>query len=114
MGNKYFFGRFETIAQAAECGYSHLTNLKYNFDFNCLTIDDYLNQTYRLDDFQILVKKLRPESEQKTMVTEQDYVETKIKMSDFPTTPGLDGTFSSLAYGIVDHFGQIVPLTGLR
>ena len=44
------------------------------------------------------------------MVSNEDYLETQLKIKDFPFTPGLDGTFGSLAYGVVDEMGNNVDL----
>lgn len=106
-----FFGEFETISEAVDWGRNRLTNLRYDKTFSCLTINDHNNQSYLIDNSQVVVKKLKPESTDKLMVSEKDYLEIQVPIKNFPITPGLDGTFVTLAYGVANHYGQFIPLS---
>ncbi|MGH8077834.1 MAG: hypothetical protein ACREPE_10980 [Lysobacter sp.] len=67
-----------------------------------------------IDDGHVSVVRLRSTSRGKLMTTCEDYEPVSIGIAEYPTTAGLNEGFGSLAYGVRDGAGAIVPFTSAR
>ncbi|NJP20968.1 MAG: hypothetical protein HC763_20460 [Hydrococcus sp. CRU_1_1] len=56
-----------------------------------------------MNDSQICVYERKPESYRKTMISDEDFVERNVPIFLFSEIEGLNGTFGSLSYGVLDE-----------
>lgn len=104
---------FHTIEGAASFGNQKGTILKHQQDTNYLTLFDIEGNQYRIEQYQVTVRKLKQESEKKLIVSDNDYLEVDISIREFSGINGLNGSFGSLAYGVRDSCDQSVSLESL-
>lgn len=93
---------FATIEAAAEFGNKHAKKLKHEPNADYLVLLDSSGCNHRVEQHQIIVKKIKNESLRKLMVNAHDFTVVDVRIEDFSNIDGLDRGFEGLAYGILD------------
>ena len=63
---------------------------------------DISGEHYQISSESVIVSKLKPESEDKIMISADDFERQNIDVKDFHKVEGLNQGFCSLSYGITD------------
>ena len=100
---------FDDILSAAELASKGIKEVKYNISERKLFAR--INNSYReLIPSEVVVSKLKPESEDKAITNADDYEPVNLKIHDFWSIQGLNSTFGSLAYGVQDAEGNPIKI----
>ena len=97
-------GKFDDIETAARFGNEAIDTLHFCRDTGQLMLTTEDGRSYPVQEDELAVSKLKPESEGKFTVDYTDYQPVAVKIEEFPKIYGLDGSFCCLAYGVVEFY----------
>lgn len=93
---------FPTIKSAIEFGCNHTKKLKHEPNADYLILLDSTGCSHKVEQEQVFVHKLNPESRGKLVVNAHDFTPIDVKIKNFSNINGLDRGFECLAYGVLD------------
>lgn len=101
-------GGFPSIAAAANFGYKHAKKLKHEPNVDYLILLDSSGSCHKVEQEQVFVYKIKPESQEKLMVSEHDFTLVDVRIENFSSIDGLNRGFAGLAYGVLDT--DLIPI----
>jgi len=105
-------GGFTTAQAAATFGNEQAIELIHIPRTNYLTLVNSIGKCYKIEQKQVFVRKIKPESASNRIVSTDDFYTVDINIEDFATIDGLNNGFACLAYGVAVD-GQAIAIDKL-
>ncbi len=97
---KVTVGGFNTSQAADDFGCNQAKRLIHSKEASNLGLVDSSGNCHKIEQEQIVVRKIKPESRYKLFVSDDDFVVVDVKIEQFSITEGLNRGFGSLSYGV--------------
>lgn len=91
---------FPTATAAANFGNEQAIELIHIPRTNYLTLVNSIGKCYKIEQNQVVVRKIKPGSARNRIVSADDFYTVDIKIEEFSTVDGLNNKFNCLAYGV--------------
>lgn len=103
---------FRTATAAATFGNKQAIELIHIPSTNYLTLVNSRGKCYKIEQNQVVVRKIKPESASKRIVTTDDFYAVDISIEEFSTIDGLNNKFDCLSYGVTVN-GEAISIDSL-
>lgn len=103
---------FPTAYAAATFGNEQAIELIRIPRTNYLTLVNSIGKCYKIEQNQVVVRKIKPESASSRIVSGDDFYTVDINIENFAAIDGLNNGFACLAYGVAVD-GQAIAIDSL-
>lgn len=93
-------GGFSTVQAANDFGCHQAKRLIHLLNADYLVLIDSLGNHHKIEQNQVVVRKIKSESQHKLCVGDDDFAIADVKIEDFSTIEGLNTSFECLSYGV--------------